>query len=89
MHFSPENDKKLRLLRKLAISALKSHIPAMRNANYSLKTPVPGANAMQRCALLFVGLAALAISGCEPAVQISARDKSVIINLNDKIGREV
>jgi hypothetical protein len=76
-------------MRKLAILALKSHIPAMSNDNYSLNNLVPGANAMHRCALLFVGLAVLAVSGCEHTVKLSAPDKPIVINLNVKIEREV
>ena len=44
---------------------------------------------MHRCALLFVGLAVLAIWGCEPTVKLSAPDKPIVIILNVKIEREV
>jgi hypothetical protein len=44
---------------------------------------------MHRCALLFVGLAVLAIPGCEPTVKLSAPDKPIVIILNVKIEREV
>ena len=69
--------------------ALKSHIPAMSNDNYNLNTLVLGANARHRCALLFVGLGVMAVSGCEPTVKLSAPDKPFVINLNVKIEREV
>jgi len=44
---------------------------------------------MHRSALLLVGLAVLAVSGCEPTVKLSAPDKPIVINLNVKIEREV
>ncbi len=44
---------------------------------------------MHRSALLLVGLAVLAVAGCEPTVQLSAPDKPIVINLNVKIEREV
>jgi hypothetical protein len=37
----------------------------------------------------FVGLAILAVSGCEPTVKLSAPDKPFVINLNVKIECEV
>lgn len=40
-------------------------------------------------AIVFVSLAALMLSGCEPTVKLSAPDKPIVINLNVKIEREV
>lgn len=87
--FGPRLPKKRHQSRKLAISALKSHIPAMSNDKYSLSNLVPGANVIRGSAFLFVGLAVLAVSGCEPTVKLSAPDKPIVINLNVKIEREV
>ncbi len=39
--------------------------------------------------LVFLGLAGLAVAGCEPIVKLSAPDKPIVINLNVKIEREV